>query len=653
MPDLSGVTLGKYTLQQRLGRGGMAEVYQAYHPGLDRQVAIKVLHAHLTDDPNFITRFQREAQAVAQLRHAHIVQIFDFDLHDDQPYMVMEYIAGRSLKDLLDDHFQRGQTLPLPVTLSIMRDLLQAIGYAHAQNMIHRDIKPANVMLEINNPSEPNNLLPASFRVVLTDFGIARLVSATKLTATGIGVGTPAYMSPEQGLGETGDTRSDLYALGIILYELLTGTVPFDGETSALVVLQHINAPIPALTNVRPDLSPAYDALLNRALAKNPAERYQTAAEFSAAIDTLLDENAPAPNAFATWKSPAPAPMAAPRAESAPTGVRQPITINLAQVLPLLVLAVIVALALALNFLRSPGRATPATPPALATAQTQLAAGQYQLAADSFTTYLSTDSNNPAALLGLAQAYEALGQIADAAITLDEFIAAAPQNSVAYQERGRLGAQYSLTDDPLTDLDKAIELDPNSARAYFLRGWAVLNFPLVNHAPDPAAAITDLQKSVALEASNAESQFTLGRALLGAGQPAEALAPLNRAIELEAAQPPYRLVRAYAQFSLGDFHAAVDDLSETMTLVTDPLQQAGLYAERAYLYQRLSDAARAQNDVAQALTLDPNSQIAATVRVYLDPTLPRPPQAELTRLAAAIPDDVIWQALIQDLSGTP
>ncbi|MBM2849471.1 MAG: serine/threonine protein kinase, partial [Anaerolineales bacterium] len=260
MSDLTGRTLGKYQLQERLGRGGMAEVYKAYQPGLDRHVAVKVLHPHLAEASDFLGRFKREAQAVARLHHPHIVQVYDFDVEGEQHYMVMEYVQGVSLKTHLDDLFTRGERMPVDEVLGFFRALLDAVGYAHAQSMIHRDLKPANVMLEVKDeggrmkdePSSSFTPHPSSLRVVLTDFGIAKILGGSTFTASGVTIGTPTYMSPEQCSGEPGDARSDLYALGVVLYECLTGQVPFQGDTSVAILLKHISAPIPPLRDTRP-----------------------------------------------------------------------------------------------------------------------------------------------------------------------------------------------------------------------------------------------------------------------------------------------------------------------------------------------------------------------------------------------------------------
>ncbi len=271
-------TLGKYRIVEHLGSGGMAEVYKAHHPGLDRYVAIKVLHAFLARDENFLTRFQREARVVATFRHPNIVRVhdFDFDAEDAVYYMVMELIDGPNLKTRLEEMAQDGQSLPPEEAVQIVVAVARALEYAHQHGMVHRDVKPANVMFTEDG------------QVVLTDFGISRMVNTTTLTASGAMVGTPAYMAPEQGVGQTGDERADIYSLGVVLYQLLTGRLPFEADTPLGIILQHINAPLMPPTAIKPNLSPSLEAVVTRALAKDPNSRYQTAGAFAADLEKCL-----------------------------------------------------------------------------------------------------------------------------------------------------------------------------------------------------------------------------------------------------------------------------------------------------------------------------------------------------------------------------
>lgn len=277
MQDLSGRRLGRYELRERLGRGGMAEVYKAYQPGMDRFVAVKVMLGHLATDDSFVERFRREAQAVGTLRHSHIVQIFDFDIEDDVYYMAMEFIQGGTLKD----YIVQKKRLPIDEALRITQQLADALRYAHKNGMIHRDLKPANVMFTDDTHEH----------AVLTDFGIARILSKSGLTGTGMAVGTPDYMSPEAGQGEDIDERTDLYALGVILYEMLTGNVPYAADTPLAVILKHINAPLPYLSQFGVSAPEEVERLVLKCLAKNPEDRFQSADELLQALQPLLNND--------------------------------------------------------------------------------------------------------------------------------------------------------------------------------------------------------------------------------------------------------------------------------------------------------------------------------------------------------------------------
>ena len=258
----------------------MAEVYRGYHPALDRYVAIKLLHPFLSDDPEFKDRFENEARNVAKLKHPNIVQVYDFeyDAESESYYMVMELINGLTLKDRLLELARTHGSFPVGEAVRIVRSAAEALDYAHGRGMIHRDVKPANLMLDEGQ------------RVVLTDFGIAKMVTGAQFTSSGGMVGTPAYMAPEQGLGEQGDERSDLYSLGVILFQFLTGRLPYDAETPLAVVLKHVNEPVPSLLDHAPQASPELDRIVRKALAKDPDERYQSAAEMAEDL-ALLDES--------------------------------------------------------------------------------------------------------------------------------------------------------------------------------------------------------------------------------------------------------------------------------------------------------------------------------------------------------------------------
>ncbi|MDJ0755395.1 MAG: protein kinase [Ardenticatenaceae bacterium] len=263
--DLTGRYLGKYELLERVGRGGMAYVYKAYQPTVDRPVAVKVLHSHLADDSEFLERFKREARGLGRLRHAHIVNVIDFDVDDSWYYMVMDFIEGGTLQALID---QRGR-LPLEQALRITAQLADALDYAHRRGRIHRDVKPGNVMFADSN----------HHHAVVTDFGLTRLLNHTTMTVTGTVAGTPAYMSPEAAQGQKVDGRSDIYSLGVMLYEMLTGRRPYLGETPLSLFFKMVSEPLPPARSIKPDLPPWVDDILERTMAKLPEDRYQTAGE--------------------------------------------------------------------------------------------------------------------------------------------------------------------------------------------------------------------------------------------------------------------------------------------------------------------------------------------------------------------------------------
>jgi len=279
---LEGQTIGKYRVLEALGRGGMAQVYRAYHPQLDRYVAIKVLRSDLVEEKEFLGRFQREARAIASLRHPNIVQVFDFDVQDEIYYMVMELLEGDTLRARLNKYRVEGKRMPLPEVLGIMKDVLRGLGYAHSQGLIHRDIKPANIMLTSRGEA------------VVTDFGIAQIVGATTYTVSGALMGTLSYMAPEQGLQGHCDSRSDLYSLGIVFFEMLTGYTPFDADTPLAILMKHLNDPLPLPRQIDPALPSALEHIVLKVLAKDPADRFQSTAEMIAALEQVMPEELPA-----------------------------------------------------------------------------------------------------------------------------------------------------------------------------------------------------------------------------------------------------------------------------------------------------------------------------------------------------------------------
>jgi len=320
MGKLDGQKLGKYELVERMAQGGMAEVYKAFQPGVERTVVLKVLHGHLVDNQDIVARFQREARAAGRLQHPHIVRVIDIGVEDDNYFMVMDFLQGGTLGDYLK---ARGR-MPAEAALRLGAQLVDALQSAHAQGIVHRDIKPSNILFADDSFQQ----------VVLTDFGLASLRDdlAGSLTVTGAMVGTPTYMSPEAVRGEVCDERSDLYSLGVVLYEMVTGKPPYTANTPYSMLMKQTNDPLPSPRSINPDLPVVVEELLLKLLAKEPDARIQSAAALATALyetqQILCNQRGTAPAAPKAPERPAvraakpqPAPARAPVAATANHGV--------------------------------------------------------------------------------------------------------------------------------------------------------------------------------------------------------------------------------------------------------------------------------------------------------------------------------------------
>src|SRR6185436_9300152 len=270
-----GQMLGPYRIISQIGQGGMATVYKAYQPSMDRNVAIKVLPGQLAESKECTRRFQQEAHIIAKLEHAHILPVFDYGESEGISYFVMRYLEAGTLKNKME-----AGPLSLTEIDQIFTQLASALSYAHSHGVIHRDLKPANALID----SQGN--------LFLTDFGIAKLLAdaSPRLTQTDAIMGTPAYISPEQAQAQTVDQRSDIYSLGIILYEMVTGRVPFVADTPLAVILKHVSTPLPLPSSIKTNIPESIEQVILKALAKDPDDRFATAAEFVAAWKRALDD---------------------------------------------------------------------------------------------------------------------------------------------------------------------------------------------------------------------------------------------------------------------------------------------------------------------------------------------------------------------------
>ncbi|MEP7136456.1 MAG: serine/threonine-protein kinase [Chloroflexota bacterium] len=306
-----GQMLGPYRIISQIGQGGMATVYKAYQPSMDRNVAVKVLPGQLATSKEFTERFQQEARIIARLEHAHILPVFDYGESEGISYFVMRYLEAGTLKEKMEAN----RPLPLPEIDRLFSQLADALSYAHSQGVIHRDLKPANALIDSRG------------NLFLTDFGIAKILESAspRLTQTDAIMGTPAYISPEQAQAQKVDQRSDIYSLGIILYEMVTGQVPYTADTPLAVILKHVSNPLPLPSSIKPDIPEAIEQVILKALAKNPDDRFDTVAEFEAAWKRALnvkDTDFPRFNA----------PTVLPSASSTPLTQGQPVSATMTAV---------------------------------------------------------------------------------------------------------------------------------------------------------------------------------------------------------------------------------------------------------------------------------------------------------------------------------
>ena len=256
---------GRYELERKIGEGGMARIYVGRDLRLSRRVAVKIPHTHYLGEPDFIERFRHEAQAAAMLSHPNIVDVYDVGVDGDIHYIVMEFVEGTDLKSIIN----REAPLAVPRAVGLAEQIARGLHAAHRAGMVHRDVKPQNIIVTPDG------------RARITDFGVAKSHLSTALTETGVSFGTVDYLSPEQAQGRPATPRSDVYALGVVLYEMLTGRLPFAGDGAVAVAMKHVTEPPPSPRRLNPAIPPGLEALILRALAKDPAQRPQDAQEFA------------------------------------------------------------------------------------------------------------------------------------------------------------------------------------------------------------------------------------------------------------------------------------------------------------------------------------------------------------------------------------
>ncbi len=598
MADMTGMTLGSYRLTARLGRGGMAEVYRAYQPLLERNVAVKLMHGHLAEEENFVNRFKREAKAAAALRHPNIVQVYDFNIQNDLYYMVMEYIEGETLKQRLMRYNARNERMPLAEVARIFRALCAALDYAHEQGCLHRDLKPANIMFDGD-------------RLVLTDFGIATIVGGTRYTASGSMVGTPAYMSPEQGMGEPGDVRSDVYALGIMLYEMVTGDVPFDANTPLAIVLKHLQEPLPLPRQLNARIPPAVERVILKALAKSSADRYQSAGALVDALEVAIESEdtidiseeptaiLPEPTTpIVQTRSVESSDTPAPRQKKA-----RWLTIGGIAVIILVFLGIVSALMTARNVEPEyPAPIEEAIPP---DAVEHYERGMIFFDEQNYEDAIAEFSQVIAAAPDVADVYHLRGiayreqyQFEQAESDLNRAIELNSEFAMAYFDRGLLYLHYlERPEDARADFDRTIELAPEFAEAYLRRArvyaW---------HLDDLERALPDLDRAIELDPDLAEAVRWRGDIYFWQGEYDRAVPDLVHATELDPDDTYSRAMLGMYHYREGNYAEAISRYDEA--LATDQTDLV-LYYHRAFARAQSGADDAAREDFDKVLLLEP------------------------------------------------
>jgi tetratricopeptide (TPR) repeat protein len=584
--DLIGRTLdGKYRIVGEIGQGGMASVFKAYQPALDRYVAIKVLPAQHALAPGFSERFVREARAVAQLNHPNILSVIDFGQDEGLSYIVMKYVAGGTLKDRL------GQPMKLAETVRIVGQIAAALDHAHGRGVLHRDVKPSNVLLDEGD------------WVQLADFGLAKmLVGDEGLTATGVGIGTPSYMSPEQGQGLPVDQRADIYSLGVVLYEMVTGRLPYSAETPMAIVIKHIYEPLPLPRQLNPALPEAVERVILKAMAKASTDRYASAGELARALEQAVGGLSPTSEAstakVVTEEKSGLTSQAGGMSQVPGVEKKQPwLLMAGGAVAVLLAIAGLLVIG-AIAFFAIRNRGTSTSP-----AETSQAAAAFETATLTPATTPTPESSLPPAADAKADieggwASLKQGDTEPAIAHFSRAIILDPQSSEAYAGRGDAYSQMGDFKHALPDYDKAIELNPLYAHAYAGRGWAYYGLD------DEKRAMADYNKAIQLDPNNAEAYYFRGHAYYSSHDYEPAMADYNQAIALKFDPLGWAYnARGRVYYAQGNYDQAIADHTKAIELGPDG-DHFTYYEDRGDVYYSQGDYEQAIADYTQAIGLN-------------------------------------------------
>jgi len=612
MQGLIGQTLGGYRIISQIGKGGMATVFKAYQPSLDRYVAIKVLPPYYAEqDETFLKRFRQEAKAIASLRHPNILIVLDYGELERTTYLVMEFVEAGTLAA------QMGRPVAPVLMAKLVGQVAGALHYAHQEGVVHRDIKPSNILLP--KPDWP----------LLTDFGLAKIVGGTQLTQSGTVAGTPAYMSPEQGRGEKVDHRSDIYSLGIVLYEMATGVVPFQAETPMAVIVKHIIDPLPMPRSKTPDLSEAIERVILRALAKEPANRFQDVGQLAEALTaavgslpTELASAAPPPPAHelttlqATGSGIAAQLPAAARADLAdkpggtaeaarPKGPRS-LWFRFGLAAGVLLLGVVGFAAIRAAGLGGDAGSPIAEEPAdgrtveqlVADGYASLQAGDFETAIRELEAAAEREPGNPDRYFDVARAYFASGDPDAASDVIQEAVNLTPGDSDVHQSAGWVYQELGLHEEAANEFRTALELDPQQHWLYATISDSYLAAGL----PEQAAAVLAEGLANPEVGSNFASLESIGWGLLSLGDPAQAEQTFNQAINAGADLPGPWEGLAEAVYQQGN-------LADALAILADGIQyfpeHVPFYQSAGALHWELGELEQAAALFQQAIALDP------------------------------------------------
>lgn len=626
MADLIGQTLGGYQVIRQVGKGGMATVYKAYQPSLDRYVALKVMPAYYAQqDEAFLKRFQREARAIAKLRHPNILIVLDFGEQEGITYIVMEYVDAGTLNDRL------GQPLPMDEIAVIIDGVAGALDYAHDQGIIHRDVKPSNVLLP--KPDWP----------LLTDFGLAKIVGGSKLTTSGMMAGTPAYVSPEQGRGDRVDNRTDVYSLGIVLYEMATGVVPFSAETPMAVVVKHIIEPLPLPRSKNPELPESVERVILKSLVKNPEDRFQRAGDMADALRKAVEaEGLPTPTVERQAReiveetvAPISKPMIStpdvdlqgptespsqPAVDVSAGRPGEPRRLKRWMVATGLGAAALVIVLSGATILGSLLKGSPPLPPSalpettqtmpaegpgptrtleqyVADAHASLERGEFEAAAEAFEAALGLAPEAIDLYWELVNVYIDMGRPGDADRTIQRAIEVAPEDAGVLESAGWSYIALNLHERAIAQFERARELNPESSGLYFGLAEAFKSLG------DLDGALEALRGILALTSDEDPDTFeSLGWGFLDLGALDEAGAAFQRAVAIAPTYASAWEGLSEVKWQRGDLQGALEVVQ--MGLEANP-ESAGLYEKLARSSWELGDLERAENAFNRAIELDP------------------------------------------------